>query len=128
MAYASVVTVIRKGREVVVTIAETEAAAASEADPIELGFVRGRIIRQVCVLTSGTATTVDPIIGTTTDPSGAAVVLENATAAATVDNQITGGATFNSSTGILYHRSVVDGASADNVIATTYHILVGWGQ
>jgi len=125
MAYANTVTVTRKNREVVVTITETECAAGSEADPIDLGFSRGRILRQACVKTAGSAATVDPIIGTATNPSGASVVLENDTAAATVDNQITGGATFNGS--VLYHRSNPASAT-DNSITTTYHILVGWGQ
>jgi len=125
MAYANTVTVTRTSREVVVTVTETECEATSEADPIDLGFSRGRILRQTCVKTSGAGATVDPIIGTTTNPSGAAVVLENDTAAATVDNQVAGGATFNGS--ILYHRSN-PASGTDNAITTVYHILIGWGQ
>jgi hypothetical protein len=126
MAYANTVGVTRKSNEVLVTISESEVASSSEADVIALGFTKGRILRQTCVLMSGTGTTVDPVIGIATNPAGANIALENGTAAATVDNQVAGGATFFATTGNLYHRSNPD-AGTDNTIVTTYHILVGWG-
>ena len=81
---ASTATVTRKGNEVVVSITGTSIAAATEAT-IPLGFTKGRILRQGCVKTAGSGSTVDPIIGTATNPSGAAVVMESGTPAAAVD-------------------------------------------
>jgi hypothetical protein len=124
MAYAASVTVDRKGGEIRVTISETEAASTSEAS-IDLGVEKFRIHRQICTLSSGSATTVDPILGNATAPSGANIILENDTAAATADNAITGGVTGYSSNGTLYHRSQVD-SSTDNTVVSIYHITVGW--
>ena len=124
MAYAASVTVDRRGGEIRVTISETEAASSSEAS-IDLGIQKFRVQRQICSLTSGTGTTVDPILGNATNPSGANVVLENDTAAATTDNSMTGGVTGYVANGTLYHRSQVD-AGTDNVIVSIYHLTVGW--
>ena len=124
MAYAASVTVTRRGGEIRVTISETEAASTSEAS-IDLGVQKFRVHRQICTLSSGSATTVDPILGNATAPSGANVILENDTAAATADNAITGGVTGYSSNGTLYHRSQVDSAT-DNTVVSIYHITVGW--
>ena len=124
MAYAASVTVTRRGGEILVTISETEAASTSEAS-IDLGVQKFRVHRQICQLTSGTGTTVDPILGNATNPSGINVILENDTAAATADNSITGGVTGYVSNGTLYHRSQVD-AGTDNSVSTEYHIVVGW--
>jgi hypothetical protein len=124
MAYAAAVTVTRRGGEIRVTISETEAASTSEAT-IDLGVQKFRVHRQICTLSSGSATTVDPILGNATAPSGANIILENDTAAATADNAITGGVTGYSSNGTLYHRSQVDSAT-DNTVVSVYHITVGW--
>lgn len=124
MAYAASVTVTRRGGEILVTISETEAASTSEAS-IDLGVQKFRVHRQICQLTSGTGTTVDPILGNATNPSGISVILENDTAAATADNSVTGGVTGYVSNGTLYHRSQVD-AGSDNSISTQYHLVVGW--
>ena len=124
MAYAAAVTVTRRGGEIRVTISETEAASTSEAT-IDLGVQKFRVHRQICTLSSGSATTVDPILGNATAPSGANIILENDTAAATADNAITGGVTGYSSNGTLYHRSQVDSAS-DSTVVSEYHITVGW--
>ena len=124
MAYAASVTVTRRGGEIRVTISETEAASTSEAT-IDLGVQKFRVHRQICTLSSGSATTVDPILGNATAPSGANVILENDTAAATADNAITGGVTGYSSNGTLYHRSQVDSAS-DSTVVSEYHFTVGW--
>ena len=126
MAYAGAVTVTRKGSEVTVEVAETEGAAASEAT-IEIGFTKGRLLRQMVAKTSGSATTYDPILGIASNPSGNNVVVENDTAGGVIDNSWTGGVPFNTPTGILYHRSVPD-AGTDNTTAVVYLILVGWGR
>ncbi len=126
MAYSGVVTVTRQGSEVTVNIAETEGAAASEAG-MEIGFTKGRILRQMVAKTSGSATTYDPILGISSNPSGNDVVVENDTAAAVIDNSWVGGVPFNTPTGILYHQSTPDTGS-DNVTGVVYLILVGWGR
>jgi hypothetical protein len=117
------VQVTRKGSEIVAVVTETGAGAASETE-IPLGIARGRILRMTTVLTSGTASTVDPIVGIATNPAGFNVVIENGTAAATIDNSYAGGITFSSS-GSLFQRSKPD-AGSDNAITTVYHIAVGW--
>jgi hypothetical protein len=124
MAYAAAVTVTRRGGEIRVTISETEAASTSEAT-IDLGVQKFRVHRQICQITAGSGSTVDPILGNATAPSGANIILENDTAAATADNAITGGVTGYSSNGTLYHRSQVDSAT-DNTVVSVYHITVGW--
>tara|TARA_Y100000034_G_scaffold133455_1_gene198956 strand:+ start:1796 stop:2086 length:291 start_codon:yes stop_codon:yes gene_type:complete len=90
----------------------------------------GRIKRQVTALKSGTGTTVDPIIGTVTDPGAAAnsqnVVLENGTAAATTDNQPVGGACYHTDQGTLFYRSRPNNAAADHVIDVVLLVRTGW--
>lgn len=126
MAYAATVTVTRVGSAVKVTIAETECAATSEAT-IALGFKTGRLLRQIAVLTSGSGSTIDPIIGTATNPATATgtAVAVNDTAAAAVDNLQPVGVPFMVSDGKLYHRSVPN-SGTNNVISTTYYISTGF--
>jgi len=119
-------TVTRKGNEIVVQITETSASSSTE-ETIDLGVTKGRVLRQMCVKTSGSASTVDPILARTSGGTGVNVVMENGTAAATVDNQVTGGVPFYSSTGKLYHKSSPDTGS-DNAISAEYLIVVGWGD
>ena len=107
-------TVTRKGNEILVTITETGAGSGTE-ETITLGVQKFRVFRQLCQLTSGSGSTVDPIL------------LENDTAAATCDNQVTGGVICYSSSGAIYHKSVPNSGS-DNAISTEYSILVGWGD
>lgn len=120
------VTITRKGIEILVEITETSVSSSTEAT-IALGVTKGRIMRQVCVLTSGSGATVDPILARTSGGTGANVVVENGTAAAIVDNQTNGGVPFYSSTGVLYHKSVPNSGS-DNAVTSEYLILVGWGN
>lgn len=119
-------TVTRKGNEIVVQITETSASSSTE-ETIDLGVTKGRILRQVCVKTAGSASTVDPVLARTSGGTGINIVVENATAAATIDNQVTGGVPFYSSTGKLYHKSSPDTGS-DNSISSEYLISVGWGE
>ena len=134
MAYAATVTTTKiapgtSGHlyDYVVDIAETGATATDEAVITNLP-VRGRIIRQICIHTAGTAATVDPVLGAATNPatSGKDLILENSTAAATVDNLPSPAVPYYSSTGTLYHRSVSNGASTDNSHTVRYMIREGW--
>tara|TARA_R110000824_G_scaffold78664_4_gene198448 strand:- start:7262 stop:7627 length:366 start_codon:yes stop_codon:yes gene_type:complete len=117
-------TVTRNGREIIVAITETSVAAGTE-ETITLGVSKFRILRQVCQLTSGSGSTVDPILARTAGGSGVNILVENGTAAATVDNSVTGGVACYSSDGVIYHKSVPASAS-DNAVSTEYYILVGW--
>lgn len=119
-------TVTRKGNEILVTITETGAGSGTE-ETITLGVQKFRVFRQLCQLTSGSGSTVDPILARTSGGSGINVLLENDTAAATCDNQVTGGVICYSSSGVVYHKSVPNSGS-DNAISTEYSILVGWGD
>ena len=118
------VTVTRQGKEILVQITETSVSSSTEST-ITIGVTKGRILRQVCALTSGSGATVDPVLARTSGGTGANVIVENGTAAATVDNQTNGGVPFYASTGILYHKSVPNTVS-DNAVTSEYLILVGW--
>ena len=121
-------TVTKSKRSVVVTISETDAEATSEPQAIELGFKYGRILMQKCHLTSGAGSTVDPVIGTVTNPASSAkdIIISNGTAGASISNQLGApGVPFYTATGKLYHRSVVD-SGTNNAISTEYHIVQGW--
>jgi len=112
-----------------VTITETEAAAASEAEIVlaDEGLPTvGRIIHRGCKLTSGTGTTVSPVSGELTDPANAAFYRFQfgGTAAALVNEQPTKPLAYVGSS--LFHRSGVN-AGTDNSITTVYLIVAGVG-
>lgn len=111
------------------TISETSAGDTSEVTITNVPKV-GRVLRQTCVRTAGTGTTVDPILGTVADPAsnGASVVYENGTAGSPINNDINAGAgtVYTTSTGTLYHRSRPNSAAADHSITSTYLIQGGW--
>ena len=119
-------TVTRKGNEIVVSITETSVSSSTEAT-IALGVTKGRILRQTSALTSGSGSTVDPILARTSGGTGINVVGENGTAAATVANQTNGGVPFYTSSGNLYHKSVPN-SGTNNAVAAEYLIAVGWGD
>ena len=134
MAYAATITFARAGRHLRITIAETEGAAGSEAtisaltgyppDILRVGQIRG----VKCIRTSGAAATVDPILGTATNPSGANVVWTDDNPRASVDQQWAPiGPAFLSPTNTLYHRTRVN-AGADNVVITIYDLILDWGD
>ena len=123
MAYAAVVTIKRLGSDVQVTIAETDCAIGDEATISGLPL-HGTILRQTCVLSSGTATTVSPLLAQTAAGTGTAVLVENATPAAVVDNASPTVA-YVDADGIAFHQARPD-AGADNVISTQYLIKGAW--
>ena len=122
MAYAAVVTIIRDGAYIAVTIAETDAAAASEAT-IDLGVRLATLVAQRCELDSGTGTTVDPKLAKAAAGTGNDLIAETDTAAAIIDNN--GQDVAFVCGGSLYHKSVVD-AGTDNVVNTEYLFKVGY--
>ena len=115
--------VSRKGQEITVVISQTSVGTATELE-IPLNITRGRLLRIIADKTAGSASTLASLLGIATNPAGSNVVFE-ATAAATVDSQIVGGATFSTSSGSLFYRAKPDSGS-DNAITTILHILVGW--
>lgn len=123
MAYAATVTLTRKGNDYVVTISETEAAAGSEATITGLP-IKGRVQRQICSLTAGTATTVDPKLTLTSGGTGVNIVVENGTAGANIDNVSDPAIPFANTGPSMYHKSVVD-ADTDNSVTTVYYITGG---
>ncbi len=86
MAYSKTITTSRVNSDgdYLVEITETDAEATSEFEIVDLPS-SGRILRYTAVLEAGAGTTVDPIVGSATNPAGITVILENGTAAATVD-------------------------------------------
>ncbi len=125
MAYSSTVVISNLGKgRLSVTITETEAAATSEA--VITGIpITASLLKQVCVLTSGTGATVDPILGATTNPSGAAIIVENSDAAAVINNLASPAIPFATTTGTIYHRSKVN-AGTDNSIISRYLFKSDW--
>lgn len=120
------VTVSRKGNEIAVSISETSAGSGTEST-ITLGVQKFRVMRQLCQLTSGTGATIDPVLTRASGGTGINILLENDTAAASVDNSVTGGVCCFSTDGVIYHKSVPN-AGSDNSISSEYAILVGWGD
>jgi|TARA_R110001583_G_scaffold57046_8_gene171541 hypothetical protein len=121
MAYSGTVTKSYQHGLYEFKLVETEAATASETAITGVPDF-GVVIRQVCQLTAGSGSTVDPVLGTVTNPAGATLVVANGTAAAICDNLQAGGVPYKTVTAnTLYHRSVVSG-STDNAITTIYYI------
>lgn len=112
------------GSDYLLTVSETDAGAADEWSIVGVPL-KGRIIRQTCVLTAGTGTTVDPKLARVSGGSGADIIVENDTAAATVDTVSDPGIPYYDSDGTFYGMSVVD-AGADNSVTTEYLIRGGW--
>jgi hypothetical protein len=123
MAYAFSTSIDQLGNQLVVTIAESDCGSTDEAT-ITLDFSRGRVIKQACSKTSGTAATVNPLLGTAPNPAGNTVVVANDSAADPVANVIQGGMPFLTN-GTLVHRSQPN-AGADNVIESIYYIIKDW--
>lgn len=143
MAYSSSVTVQKLAPDPVsssrsevylVTITETEAAQTSEvtiamSDPAGDGSQpalpsSGRILSRTCILTAGTGTTIDPILGDASNPASAAAwKFENDTAAASVHEVPVRSIPYYD--GTLYHRSVPNDATADHSITTKYIFAAG---
>lgn len=124
MAYAGTPTVTRKGNDYIVTISETEAGAATEATITGLPR-KGRVMRYKVDLTAGSGATVDPVLGTATNPAGSTIVVQNDTAADPVDLQDVAGYRYYSATGTLYHRSVLN-AGSDNSVTVQILISADW--
>ncbi len=120
------VTVTRKGNEIAVSISETSASSSTEST-ITLGVQKFRVFRQLCQLTAGSGSTVDPVLARTSGGTGINILVENDTAAATCDNSVTGGVCCFSSDGVIYHKSTPNSGS-DNSVSSEYAILVGWGN
>ena len=130
MAYASTITVQEAGSGFfVVTISETEAAAASETE-INLSTQGlppvGAVVARRCAVTAGTGTTVQPVMGNATDPdNGAAWLFSTDTAANPVHQQNAVPITYGTGVSSFFHRSKVN-AGADNTVTTVYHFRRGW--
>jgi len=110
----------------VVTIDETEASGTTEATITGLP-VKGVVRSQISQLVSGTATTIDPVLGHLTDPATSALktILENDTAAAKINNVATSPIPYYDTDGTLFHRSVCS-AGSDNTVSTRYYIQTSW--
>jgi hypothetical protein len=126
MAYSATVTITHAGgRDYLVTISETEAAAASEATITGLPK-KGLLLAQLADKTAGSATTLDPRLTTASGSTlSTQTVIENGTAAATISNLADPAIPYYSATGVLYHKSVVD-AGTNNSVTTVYLIRAGW--
>ena len=127
MAYAATITfdppihngaAVVRGRTFFVQIAETEGAAASEAQ-IDFGAkaVLLRLLRADLTETSGTATTYHPRIGPVTAPTGyngGVLIKASATAPPISEQGSIGSVMRTSDVGVLFYRSTPD-AGSDNI-------------
>ena len=124
-AYTAVLTHFG-GRDYKLVIQETEAGAATEATIAGLP-TKGVVTAQLTTKFSGSATTVAPILVTTSASSAAVFTVIEATAAADQSNQADPPAQYQVDNGTLYHRSVCAGHTGDdNAITTVYFIRAGW--
>lgn len=130
MAYASTITVQTAATGLyVVRIDETEASATDEVE-IDLAAeglpACGAVVARRCVVTAGTATTVQPVLGDVTDPENAAGWLfDTEPAANPVHQQPAVPVSYGTQVSSLFHRSKPD-AGADNTVVTVYHVRQGW--
>jgi len=132
MAYSSTVTVNEMivgsyaGWCVLITETDAEATSEVEIDLAALGLPQfGRIITQVCHLTSGAGSTVDPVLGNVTNPSTATWQIQNDAAAARVQNVPATGIPYCSLITSMFHRSNVD-SGTNNSITSAYYFIKGW--
>ena len=126
MAYSANTTITHLGgRDYIIIITELEAGAATETAITGLP-VKGRIVAQRAQLISGSAASIDPVIGTATNPAANFnnLILSNGTAAAGISNLALPEIPYYAATS-LFHRSVCD-TGADNSIVTTYLLKAGW--
>lgn len=124
MSYSNVITVDNLGSgDYAVTITETDAVAGSEAVITGLP-VKASLLKQICVVTGGAGTTVDPIIGSQTNPSGPNIIAENDTAAGAVNSIAAPAIPFATVTGTLYHRSNVD--AGPSTVISRYLFRGSW--
>ena len=125
MAYSgSAVVTHLGGPDYKVVITETEAGAATEAT-IEGLPKKGRICAQLATKTAGSATTLAPILVTTSASTAAVETVVQASAAADQGNAFDPPVKYTVDNGTLFHRSVCDTGS-DSSITTVYLIQAGW--
>lgn len=130
MAYAATVEIVREGsRGLVVTVTETEAAAASEKEIVDTttGFRPGPCRLRRCIappLSAGSAATRQPRLAVAAAATAGQVryTATSTAVASTIDETMTVPVTLE---GKLYHRSQVN-AGADNSMVTVYHLITGW--
>ena len=128
MAYSNNIEIHRtegNGKCITVVITELEVSSTDEAGPIDLGMDRFRVLRQSTVKVSGSATTLNPILGRATNPTGKTVLVENETPGDPIDNSPSPPVSCWAPAKNLYHRSKPN-IGSDNVIYTEYHIIKDW--
>ena len=125
-SFSTTITAIGSG-DYVVQVSELEAGPATEATIVGLP-PKGRVRAQIAQLISGTGTTIDPVLGTATNPAASALtkILDNGTAAAGINNQATRPIDYYDVDGTLYHRSVCDAGLS--TVVTIYLISASWGK
>lgn len=121
MAYGFVTTIDRAGADIRILITETDLTPGDEAEITTMPSW-GTVLRQTCVLTGGTGTTVDPSLTTSAGGTGIAVVVTNDVASSVVDNA-TPPVPWQGGTGSLFHQSNVD--AGISTCTTVYLIQAG---
>jgi hypothetical protein len=136
MAYAAVVTYplapdvqfIQYRRHLLVQIAETEGAAASEYEiPLAEFFPSGiwKIVRIKVVKSAGTEATVAPVFGTAANPTAGTIAYVGGLVAAGSQDSTNSGAGWVGTGSKLYVRTVPN-AGADNTNTTQILLIDGW--
>ena len=125
MAYAfTAVLTHLGGRDYKLVISETEAGAATESTIVGLPL-KGQILAQSCTKVSGSAATVAPILILSSGLTSAVDTVCEATAAADQSNAFSPPATYTTTDGKLFGRTICYTGS-DNTVVTTYAIKAGW--
>lgn len=132
MAYTATITyspsLIAGRRHVLVTVAETEGAAAEEYTIDLSNYIRSgkwKIERFQLVETSGTAATYAPVFGTATNPTSGTIAYVGGIGAAASHDSTNSGAGWVGIGAKVYARSVPN-AGADNVVTTRFYFREGW--
>jgi hypothetical protein len=134
MAYAAVKTYTQGmtdgRRSVLVTVAETELAAASEYS-IDMAGLFGKttpnwkLVRFKLIETSGTAATYAPVWSNTTAPASTqGGYVGTLSAAASQDSTNTGAGWVG--TGATFYGRSVPNAGADNIVTSYLYFVEGW--
>lgn len=134
MAYSFDVNVVHLGENRwEVEITETDCGSTDEAEiPVSSSGSPSALPKEVTLLTryakltSGSASTLNPILGEQTDPANGLGSAETAAAADPILDQSDPPMQMRAADGTaLYHRSRPDSGS-DNAITTVYRFLAGW--
>jgi len=125
MAYSATVTITHAGgRDYQIQISETEAGTATEKAITGLPN-KGIITDMKTTKSAGSASTVAPIVSTSSASSAAVHTVCSTTAASDQNNAFDPPAKYLVTNGTIYYRTICD-SGADNTVTTILYFKAGW--